>query len=619
MRFTRRDLGRFGLGAGLLSALPRRARAAAPIVAHGISAFGDLKYREGFQQFDFATPDVPTGGTFSTGFGGVTFDSVNWVILKGNPVLGMDLTADSLMTRAADEPDAMYGLLAVSIEYPEDRSYAAFELHPDATFRNGEPVTADDVVFSFEALRSKGHPQYGVLLGGVAEAVAESPNRVRFNFRDGVATRDLPMVVASLPIFQRSWFDTRDFGDTTLEPPMTSGPYALDTDALSPGRSVSYVRRNDYWGWDVPSMHGRYHFGRVRIEYFRDRSAAFEGFKAGAFSFNEEFWSKLWATGYDFPAVTRGEVLRETLPDERPAGAQGYWFNLRRAKFADPRVREAVALAFDFEWSNQTLFYGLYQRTHSFFQGGPMAAVGKPSPAELALLEPLADMLPEGVLDEAAYVPPETDGSGRDRRMLRRAARLLDAAGWQVVDGVRQKDGQALAIEFLSSSPSFDRITNPYAERLKRIGVDATLRRVDPAQYERRLEEYDFDITVDRKAMSSTPGVELRTHFHSANANDPGSENLSGVAHPAVDALVERVEAAQSREEVTAAVMALDRVLRALQIWVPQWSKASHHLAFWDIYGRPPVETKPTYARAVIDRWWIDPEKLARFGDKFAG
>ncbi len=619
MRWTRRGFGKLGFGAGLLAASPGLLRASTPIVAHGVSAFGDLKYPAGFPHFDYATPDAPKGGTFSTGYGGVTFDSVNSFVIKGTPVIGMDFTVDTLMTGAADEPDAMYGRLAKTIEYPEDRAYATFTLRPEARFRDGSEVTAEDVVFSFDVLREKGHPQYRVLLAGVASATAEGPRRVRFDFRPEAAKRDLPMVVASIPIFQKAWFDTRDFAEATLEPPMTSGPYMVEEDALSPGRFITYLRRADYWGWDLPVMRGRFHFERIRIEYFRDRSAQFEAFKAGAFSFNEEFWSKLWATGYDFPAVNRGDIVRETLPDERPAGTQGYWFNLRREKFQDIRVREAIALAFDFEWSNDTLFFGLYNRTDSFFEGGDMEAGGKPSPAELALLEPLADTLPDGVLDEPAYTPPETDGSGRNRRNLRRAARLLDEAGWEVVDGKRMKGGQVLAVEFLSSTPSFDRITNPYTKLLQRIGIDATTRRVDAAQYKRRQDEYEFDVIVDRKAMSSTPGVELRNYFHSESADNSGSENLAGLKHPAVDALVERVENAESREELTVAVKALDRVLRALHIWVPQWNKASHTLAFWDIYGRPAVEEKPKYARGVIDRWWIDPEKQARFGDKFSG
>jgi microcin C transport system substrate-binding protein len=620
MDWTRRDLGRLGLSAGLLAALPPLARASQPIVSHGVSAFGDLKYPADFARFDYATPDAPDGGTFSTGIGGLSFDSLNAFVLKGNPVWGMQFTTDTLMTGAADEPDAMYGLLAERIEYPEDRMYAAFELRPEARFRDGTPVTAEDVVFSFETLREKGHPSYRVMFQGVTGATAEGERRVRFDFAENAARRDLPMVVAGIPVFSRQFYQTRDFGESTLEAPMTSGPYMVDEGELEPGRTIVYRRRDDYWGWDLPVNRGRWHFGAIRVEYFRDRSAGFEAFKAGAFSFNEEFWSKLWATGYDFPAVERGDVVRDVVPDETPSGSQGYWFNLRREKLKDIRVRKAIALAFDFEWSNRTLFYGLYERTDSFFEGGPMQAEGKPSPEELALLEPLADQLPEGVLDEPAYVPPETDGSGRNRRNLRRAARLLEEAGWSIEGELRRNAaGETLSVEFLSNSPSFERITVPYTKSLRRIGIDATTRLVDPAQYKRRVDDYDFDIVVDRKSMSLTPGVELRDYFHSDSANSPGSDNLAGVANPAVDALIERVKRAESREELTVAVRALDRVLRALHIWVPQWHKGSHHLAYWDIYGRPPVEQKPKYARGVIDLWWVDPDKVAAFGDKFQG
>ncbi|MEL6220446.1 MAG: extracellular solute-binding protein [Pseudomonadota bacterium] len=620
MNWTRRDLGKLSLSAGVLAAFPGAARQAlaATTVAHGVSAFGDLKYPADFSHFDYAVPTAPKGGTFSMGFGGVTFDSLNAYILKGTPVQGMSLTTDTLMTGSADEADAMYGLVASAIEYDDERTFAVFDLRPEATFRDGTPLTADDVVFSFDVLREKGHPSYRAVLRGVASATVESPTRVRFDFKAEFARRDLPMAVAGLPIFSKSYFADRDFAEATLDAPMTSGPYEVEIESLEPGRTMVYRRREDYWAADLPVNRGRYNFERIRIEYFRDRSAAFEGFKAGAYTFNEEFWSKLWATGYDFPAVQRGDIVRDVIPDNRPAGTQGYWFNLRREKFADPRVREALAISFDFEWSNKSLFYELYNRTDSFFEGGPMEAENQPSPEELALLEPLADQLPPGALDNPAYQPPKTDGSGRNRRNLRRAAKLLDEAGWSVSGDVRKNAaGETLSVEFLSASPSFDRITGPYVQSLKRIGVDATMRRVDPAQYERRSEEYEFDIVVDRKSMSLTPGVELRNYFHSDSAATPGSQNLAGVASPVVDALIEKIETAPDRKSLSTAVKALDRVLRAMHIWIPQWNKASHHLAFWDIYGRPPAEMKPAYGRGVIDLWWIDEEKRARFGDKF--
>lgn len=618
MVLTRRDFGRFTFGAGvglgtMRWPLPARASTdpTAPIRAHGVSAFGELKYPAGFERFDYATPEGVTGGTFSSAVGGITFNSLNPFILKGDPAVGVsDLMFDSLMVGAADEADAMYGLLAHTVEYPEDRAWAAFEMRPEARFSDGTPVTAEDVVFTFDILREKGHPQYRVILAGVLKAEAESEHRVRFDFAPEAARRDLPMMVASLSILSKAFYEANDFEASSLTPPLGSGPYMVES--AEAGRQIIFRRREDYWGWDMAPMRGRWHFERIRFEYYRDRSAEFEGFKAGSFTFKEEFWSKLWATGYDFPAVQAGQILLDEMPDNRPAGSQGYWMNLRRPVFSDKRVREALGLAFDFEWSNETLFYNLYERTDSFFEGGPMQAAGKPTPGELAVLEPLADLLDPGVLDDPVPVPHETDGSGRNRRGLREAAGLLDAAGWTIQGGTRRNaEGQPLSIEFLTSSPSFERITGPYVQNLQRIGIDATMRTVDPAQYQNRTETFDYDVVVSRKSMSLTPGSELLAYFHSSSAEAQGSQNTSGVADPAVDALIEVIMNAESREALTDAVKALDRVLRHMRIWVPQWHKPQHHVAYWNIYGRPPIERKPRYDRGVIDLWWIDPEKRA--------
>jgi microcin C transport system substrate-binding protein len=622
MIWTRRDIGRLATGAGAIAALPPGlapglAWGTGTTVSHGVSAFSDLKYPAGFDRFDYTNPDAPVGGTFSTGFGGGTFDSLNTHILKGNPAIGMGLTFDSLMTGADDEADSLYGLVARSIEYPADRLWAAFELREEARFSDGSPVTAEDMVFTFETLRGKGHPRYRLLLAAVTGVTAEGPLRVRYDFHPEAPRRDLPMTVAGLPILSKAWYQTHDFTKSTLEAPLASGPYMVEK--AVPNRNITYRRRDDYWGWHLPVNRGRWNYERIRFEYFRDRSASFEAFKAGTYSFNEEYWSKLWATGYDFPALRRGDVVRETIPDNTPSGSQGYWFNLRREKLQDPKVREAISIAFDFEWSNSRLFYKLYNRTDSFFEGGPMQARGKPTPGELALLEPLAGQLPPGVIDDAAYVPPVSDGSGRNRKSLRKAARMLDEAGWKVRDGVRRNDkGKTLLIEFLETSGSaFDRITIPYTKNLKKIGVDARHHQVDPAQYARRVETFDFDIVVSRKVMSLTPGVELRRYFHSGSANSEGSQNYAGVALPVVDALIDAIERATNRQQLANAVKALDRVLRAMHIWVPQWHKGTHTLAYWDIYGRPAVEH--LYSLGEIDLWWIDPEKHARLKDQVGG
>ncbi|MEL6574676.1 MAG: extracellular solute-binding protein [Pseudomonadota bacterium] len=620
-RLTRRGFTRLGLGAAALGLspgliLPTSARGGAPrgVASHGISAFGELKYPADFAHFDYVDPNAPIGGSFSTGFGGVTFDSLHPFVLKGNAAIGLSLTFDSLMTGAGDEPDAMYGLLAESAEIAEDGASVTFTIREEARFSDGSPVTAEDVVWTFETLTTKGHPSYALQYASVAGVEALDARTVRFSFDPESALRDMPMAVAGLSILPKAWWEGRDFSDSTLDPLLSSGPYEVAS--AEPGRRIVYKRRADYWGWDLPVNKGRYNFDEIRIEYFRDRSAGFEAFKAGTYTFNEEFWSKLWATAYNFPAIQRGDVVKDTLPDNRPAGTQGYWFNLRREKFADPRTREAIASVFDFEWSNRTLFFDLYTRTDSFFEGGGvLEAAGAPAPAEIALLEPMASELPEGVLEAAAYVPPVTDGSGRPRRTLRAAAKLLDEAGWTIQDGVRKNAaGEPLTVEFLLVGEGFERITTPYLQNLERIGVQGTVRTVDPASYKNRTDEFDFDLTVSRFAMSLTPGVELRDMFHSSSASSPGSDNLAGVSSPVVDALIEKIERATSREELNTAVSALDRVLRAMHVWVPQWSKAAHHIAFWDIYARP--EVKPAYQRGVIDTWWIDAEKQARLADQ---
>ncbi|TYO91404.1 extracellular solute-binding protein [Oceanicella actignis] len=617
-----RAIARAGLGAlALAAAVAAPAAAQAPFVpapqtdglihAHGISAFGDLKYPPDFAHFDYADPDAPKGGIWSgRGTGGSnTFDSLNPFILKGEPAQGVGLTLDSLLISSADEPDSAYGLVAREIVYPPDRSWVRFVLRPEARFADGSPLTAEDVAFSFEILRDKGSPSIRLRLRDVASVTVEAPDAVRYDFAPGALTRDLPALVGSLPIFSKAWWQGRDFAQSSLEPILGSGPYEVEE--VKPGRSITYRRRDDYWARDLPAMRGAYNFDRIRFEYFKDYTAAFEAFKAGAFLFHEEFFSKIWATGYDFPAVEKGWVKREILPDRTPSGTQGFWFNLRRAKFQDPRVREAIALGFDFEWSNRTLFHGLYRRTDSFFENSPLEAEGPPSEAELALLRPLAAHLPPAALEGPPYSPPVSNGSGSDRRLLRRAMKLLDAAGWKVRDGLRRNAaGEVLSIEFLDDSPTFQRIIGPFIENLRKMGIDARLRIVDAAQYQARVKNFDFDIVPGRFVMSLTPGPELRNMFGSAGADQPGAPNLTGLANPAVDALIEKVVSARSREELTTAVHALDRALRSLHIWVPNWHKSGHTVAYWDVFGRPPV--KPPFARGVIGLWWWDEEKAAR-------
>jgi microcin C transport system substrate-binding protein len=576
---------------------------------HGLSAFGDLAYPADFTHFNYANPDAPKGGTFSlVGWGGVTtFDSLNNFILKGDAAQGLDLLFDSLMTRAADEPDAVYGLVAESAEVADDGMSVTFYLRPEARFADGRPLTADDVVFSFEALKTKGHPLYAQMLQDVVKAEALDPHTVRYSFK-GELMRDLPLTVAGLPILSKAYYSTHPFGQTSLEPPLGSGPYTVGE--VRQGRTITYKRNPDYWAKDLPVNRGRWNFDTIRFEYFRDRTASMEAFKAGAYDFREEFTSKVWATEYDFPAIRAGKVKKEVLPDETPSGTQGFFLNTRRDKLKDPRVREALDLAFDFDWTNRNLFYGLYTRTESFFENSPMKAVGEPSEAERTLLNSLGVPVSAEALGPA-YLPSKSDGSGQDRALLLEAGRLLDEAGWTVKNGVRvNAQGEPLTLEILNFEAAFERLTAPYIRNLKLLGIDAKLRTVDPAQYQRRLKSFDFDITTERYQMRNTPGVELRSYFGSAAAKMDGSLNLAGITDPAVDALVERVVGAKSRDELETAARALDRVLRAGHYWVPHWYKAANTIAYWDKFSRP--EIKPRFDRGVLDTWWYDEAKAAK-------
>ncbi|MBM3519266.1 MAG: ABC transporter substrate-binding protein, partial [Alphaproteobacteria bacterium] len=521
----------------------------------------------------------------------------------------LDLLFDSLMVRAMDEPDAVYGLVAREAEVAADRTSVTFTLRSEARFADGSALDAADVCDSFRLLKTHAIETIRITIRDVAACEIVDATTVRYRF-EGTRTRDLPTTVAVLPIFSRAYYATHDFTKSTLEVPLGSGPYALLR--FKPGEFVAYGRRADYWAKDLPVNRGRYNFDEVRFEYFRERAAGFEALKAGILDLREEYTSRDWATAYDFPALKDGKVKQLTLPDETPSGAQGFFFNLRREAFKDIRVREAFGLAFDFEWSNANLFFGLYRRTASFFELSPLKAEGDPKSEELALLEPLRAGLRPDVF-AAAELPPVSDGSGQDRRLLREASQLLDAAGWPVADGLRRNaKGETLKAEFLIESPIFERILGPYVRNLRVLGIDASIRVVDDAQYQSRIENFDFDIVSSRFSAGLTPGDDLRIFFGSASANAPGSYNLSGVASPAIDALIDKVVEAQSREDLNVAGRALDRVLRAEHFWVPNWHKGSFWIACWDKFGRPAV--KPRYDRGIVDTWWFDAKAAAAIG-----
>ncbi|WP_233416717.1 extracellular solute-binding protein [Halovulum marinum] len=593
------------LAAALLVAAPVRGQEA--ITSHGISAFGELKYGPEFPYFDYVNPDAPKGGrmTFRGTGASATFDSLNPFILKGEPAQGLGLLYDSLLVGSADEPDSAYGLIAERLEYPEDRSWVIFHMNPEATFSDGEPIEASDVVFTYNVLLEKGHPAYKISYKDFETVEALDTYKVKFTFRQDAAKRELIQQAGGISILPEHYYQDVDFAESTLTPPVGSGGFLVEE--AKPGRSITYCRNPDYWAWDHPVNVGANNFDCYTYEYFADYTAAFEAFKGGSYLLHEEFFSKLWATGYDFPAIDEGWVVKESVPDNRPSGTQGFWINMRRDKFQDPRVREAIGLMFNFEWSNQTLFYGIYQRTDSFWENSPMQAEGLPEGAELELLQEFHDELPESIFSEPVYTPPVNQPSRTDRAAVRKASRLLDEAGWTLQGGVRKNaQGQTLTLEILDDSASFERVFNPYVENLKRIGIDARLSLIDAAQYQQRQEDFDYDMIPGRLVMSLTPGLELRQIFGSDSAKEPGTANFSGVSDPVIDALLEKAVAAGSREDLEVAVRALDRVLRSMHIWVPNWYKGEHNLAYWDVFSKP--AEKPLYSRGDA-YWWWDEDK----------
>jgi microcin C transport system substrate-binding protein len=598
--------------AGRLSA-PRRAAAQAA-ERHGMSAFGDLALPPDFKHFPYVNPDAPKGGLYSEtvssrGFNGsfLTFDSLNGYILKGNGAFGMDLTFATLMARSGDEPDAMYGLAARGVRISDDGLTYTFLLRPEAKFHDGSALTAHDVAWSLTTLKKAGHPLISQRLRDMKDAAAADDATVVVHFAQKRG-RDVPLFVAGLPIFSRAYYAKQPFDQSTLNIPLGSGGYKVGK--FSVGRFLEFERVKGWWGAALPVARGLGNFDVVRYEYYRDRDVGFEGFTAGSYLFREEFTSRTWATRYNFPAFKNGRVKRAVIPDDTPSGAQGWFINTRRKKFQDRRLREALIDAFDFEWTNKNLMYGSYDRTQSVFENSPMKAVGKPSAAELKLLEPFRGKLPDEVFGDP-YLPPVSDGSGHDRRWLLRGARLLNEAGFPLKRGKRMMpDGTPISIEFLIEEAAFKPHHLAYMKNLSTIGLQSTLRIVDPVQYRARVDDYDFDIVVDRFSFSSTPGESLRNYFTARAARIKGTQNLSGIAEPAMDALVDAAIAAKTRAELVAACRAIDRVFRAGRYWIPHWYKASHWIAYWDAFGFPTA--KPRYFRGIPETWWYDRAKAAK-------
>lgn len=600
-----------GAAAWLLPCLPLRALAASGDTAaptaprHALTVFGKPRHGADFTHFSYVDPDAPRGGSlrlvpssFGSNQNPTTFNTFNMFILRGDSPPLMQLCHTSLMVRGLDEPDAVYGHIAEGVEVDGNRF--AFTLRPEPTFTDGAPITAEDVVWSLTTIRADGHPDYAQPLKGIAAMEAADARTAVITFAAGTSNR-LPPLVATFPALSKAYYEANDFKAARLDVPVTSGPYTVGR--YDAGNYVEFTRRPDYWGDTVPSGRGHNNFETVRVEFYRERTLAFEALKTGRLNFREEFTSKTWATGYDFPAFVRGDVVKAEFPDHRPAGAQGWFLNTRREKFADPRVRLALNYAFDFEWTNNNLFYGAYTRTQSFFMNSDMMAEGEPSPSEVALLEPFRDRLDPAVLGPA-WTAPTSDASGRDRVMLRRASELLAAAGWRR-EGGRLVDaaGKPLTVEYLyPSEPTSERIFLPYANSLRILGVDAQLKPVDATQYQLRLVNFDYDIVTQRFAFAPTPDETIRQYFSSNAAAIEGSRNLSGIADPVVDALLEAMLEAPTREAMTTAAKALDRVLRVGHYWVPQWYKGVHTVAYWTEFGIP--DEKPRYDLPVETTWW---------------
>jgi microcin C transport system substrate-binding protein len=615
IRITRRRLLEAG-SAVIGAAALRPALAQQPEEVHGLSTFGELALPPDFPHFAYVNPQAPKGGwiTIQIKRGGGnqsfdTFNTLNTFVLQGDGAAGMDACFDSLMAGSADEPGSLYGLLAKSVAVSPDRLVYRFRLRPEARFHDGSRVTAGDVAFTLNLLKSKGHPTYRLILAEMASAVAQGEEIVTVTLSPK-RSRDLHLVVAGMPVFSEKYWSSRDFEASTLEPPLGSGAYKVGR--FEQGRYIEFDRVPDYWAKDLPVNVGQNNFDRVRWEYFRDRQVAFEAFKSGVITFQEEFTSRIWATGYDFPALYEGKVKKEALPKTEPTGTQGWIFNQRREKFADPRIREALGLCFDFEWTNKNIMFGAYSRVTSYFENSDSKAVGKPSPEELALLEPFRGRVPDEVFGEP-YLPPVSDGSGSDRALLRRADEMLRAAGCKRDGNVlKLPDGQPFEIEFLDSTPSLQPHTQPFQANLKRLGINAHSRIVDGAQYQRRLDEFDFDMISRALVGSAIPSDTLRIVYGSQAAKTRGSRNVGGVAHPAIDAMIERIGQADSYAEVVTAAKCLDRLLRAGRYWIPMWWNPNEWLAYWDMYDRP--KTKPKFGSGAPGTWWYDPEKAKRIG-----
>lgn len=585
---------------GLLFAALGTVAQAAP--DHAITLYSDPpKYPANFKHFDYVNPDAPKGGTFrQAAFG--SFDSLNPFVSKGVPADEIGLIYDTLARQSLDEPVTEYGLLASRIEKAPDNTWVRFYLRPEARFHDGHPVRAEDVVFTFQTLIKDGAPIYRNYYADVAEVIAEDPLRVLFKFKHA-NNRELPLILGQLPVLPKHWWEHRDFTKGNLEFPLGSGPYKVTE--VKPGRSVRYERVKDYWGKDLPINRGFYNFDVMTIDYYRDNTVALEALKAGQFDYWLEISAKNWANAYNTPAVAQGRLIKEELPNGNPTGMQGFVFNTRKPIFQDVRVRHALSLLLDFEWTNKQLFNGAYTRTRSYFENSEMAATGLPDADELAILEPLRGKIPDEVFTDA-FQPSLCDGSGMIRDQQRRAYQLLQEAGWRIVDDkMVDSDGKPVKIEFLLAQTEFERVLLPFKRNLADLGIDLEIRRVDVSQYINRLRSRDFDMVVGSFPQSTSPGNEQREYWKSSSADNPGSRNYIGLKDPAIDSLVEGLINADSRQSLVTHARALDRALQWGFYVIPNWHIKTWRVAYWNHIGHPKVSPRYDVGTST---WWIKPE-----------
>ena len=590
----------------LAMAMPGRAFADPPAM-HAIAMHGEAALLPDFTHFPYANPDAPKGGEIRYGVIG-TFDSVNPFILASmrttargawDPVFGR-LLYESLMARSADEPFTLYGLIAETVRMPEDRSWMEFSLRGEARWADGMPITPQDVIFTYQLLADKGRPPFSSRMQRIEAIEQTGPRTVKFTFNER-SDREFPLIVAAFtPVLPKHAIDPERFDASTLTPALGSGPYTMTT--VEPGSRVTYQRRSDYWGADLPVNRGLYNFDRVTIEYFQSAQAHFEAFKKGLFDVIDEDDPASWERAFDFPAIDEGRVIKESVVKQTPASMLGFVFNTRRPVFADRRVREALSTAFDFEWTNQNLFFGAYKRTASYWQGSALSALGVAADArERALLAPFPDAVDKAVM-EGTWRAPVTDGSGRDRKVLRRAFNLLRQAGYKRADDRLVDDtGTPLAFEIMTRTQREERLAIAYKNSLALLGIDVAIRSVDDAQYQRRSQEFDFDMRLHSYPASLSPGIEQEFRWASASRDLPGSFNFAGTAEPAIDAMIAAVLAARSREDFEAAVRALDRVLISGHYVVPLYYLDTEWIARWHHVARP--EHTPLYGRQFMS-WW---------------